>query len=175
MRKSKKRRGRGEGAIYQRESDGRWTANVTVGYRPAADDPTKLIRIRKVVYGDTKAEVQQRLSELLEQKGAVVPGDTPSTLKGGMDFWLDCNVKPTVDPATYALHKQRTAAYIWPHLARTPSPASPPLWSKTGSTAWRSKVAPRTSATSAASCYAATSTSVYATVASSRTPPATAG
>ena len=44
---ARKRRGRGEGSIFQR-ADGRWTATITVGY----DGNGK--RKRRTVYGKTK-------------------------------------------------------------------------------------------------------------------------
>jgi len=110
MRKTKKRRGRGEGSIYQRESDGRWVGSVVVGYN-AEGKPR-----RKVVYGDTKEEAQRLLNELLQkvQAGDADRGD--GLLSGKLDWWLNCNVKARVDPATYALHKQRIEQYILPKL-----------------------------------------------------------
>src|SRR5438128_12137394 len=48
------RRGRGEGSIYQR-GDGIWTTSISLGY----DGNGK--RLRRVLYGDSKAEVQQKL------------------------------------------------------------------------------------------------------------------
>lgn len=110
MRKTKKRRGRGEGSIYQRESDGRWVGSVVVGYN-AAGKPQ-----RKVVYADAKEEARRLLNDLLQK---VQAGDTDlgaGTLSGKLDWWLNCNVKARVDPATYALHKQRVEQYILPKL-----------------------------------------------------------
>ena len=54
---ARKRRGRGEGAIYQR-GDGIWTASASLGYDAAGK------RKRKVVYGATKKEVQDKLQRL---------------------------------------------------------------------------------------------------------------
>src|SRR5258706_8843725 len=48
------RRGRGEGGIYRR-SDGTWCGSVSLGY----DANGK--RKRRVVYGDTKQEAQEKL------------------------------------------------------------------------------------------------------------------
>ena len=114
MRKTKKRRGRGEGSIYQRESDGRWVGSVVIGYN-AEGKPR-----RKVVYGDTKEEAQRLLHDLLQkvQTGEADRGEV--LLKGKLDWWLDCNVKARVDPATYALHKQRVTDYILPYLGHYP-------------------------------------------------------
>jgi integrase len=57
MAQNRKRRGRGEGGIYQ-FPDGRWSANLSLGY----DSNGK--RRRKVVYGDTKQEVVDKLKAL---------------------------------------------------------------------------------------------------------------
>jgi integrase len=56
----RKRRGRGEGSIYQ-EADGRWAACVSFGY------DGKGRRRRRKVRGKTKADVQARLGELARQ------------------------------------------------------------------------------------------------------------
>src|SRR3954468_9564648 len=58
----RKRRGRGEGSIYQ-EADGRWTASVSFGY----DGKGK--RRRRKVRGKTKGEVQARLAALRQRGG----------------------------------------------------------------------------------------------------------
>jgi len=110
MRNTKRRRGRGEGSIYQRESDGRWVGSVVVGY--SAEGKPR----RKVVYGDTKEEAQRLLNDLLQRAGAGEADAGKRPLRSVLDFWLDCNVKARVDPATYALHKQRVTDYILPHL-----------------------------------------------------------
>ncbi|MCS6881762.1 MAG: hypothetical protein NZU74_10540 [Chloroflexaceae bacterium] len=54
---SGKRRGNGEGAIYQRESDGKWCASVDLGFINGK-------RMRKVIYGETRKEVAAKLKAL---------------------------------------------------------------------------------------------------------------
>ena len=56
------RRGHGEGSIYQ-QTDGRWTAALTLGNRK-----------RKVFYGKTRKEVQEKLKQVLheQQQGTLV-------------------------------------------------------------------------------------------------------
>jgi len=49
-----KRRGKGEGAIYQRESDGKWCATVDLGFVNGK-------RRRKVIYGETRKDVADKL------------------------------------------------------------------------------------------------------------------
>jgi integrase len=52
----RKRRGRAEGSIYQRDSDGLWVATLSLGY----DGSGK--RKRRVVYGATKTEAMEKLA-----------------------------------------------------------------------------------------------------------------
>ena len=100
MAKSKKRRrGRGEGGIYKR-AEGLWVVSLVVGY----DAETKKMR-RRVVHARTKEEAVRKLQEL-QQKKAAGTVDPALKLKVQMDWWLDCNIKPSTDPATYALHRQ---------------------------------------------------------------------
>lgn len=55
---NRKRRGRGEGGIYQRESDGLWVSSISLGYDAAGK------RIRRTVYGKSKKEVKEKLLAL---------------------------------------------------------------------------------------------------------------
>ena len=60
------KRGNGEGTIYQRQSDGKWCASVSIdGGR------------RKVLYGKTRQEVARKLAAALRdvQMGMPLPGD----------------------------------------------------------------------------------------------------
>ncbi len=59
MTEPKKRRGRGEGALFWDEAKERWVADVTVGYTPAGK------RIRRKASGRTKTEARANLRELL--------------------------------------------------------------------------------------------------------------
>jgi len=69
-RKNRKRRGRGEGGIFQR-GDGQWVGTVSLGYK--ADGK----RRRKVVYGATKDEVAKKLRKL-QTKADVGRAGTPN-------------------------------------------------------------------------------------------------
>ena len=78
-----KRRGNSEGSIYQR-SDGRWTASVSLGY--SQDGKRK----RKVVYGTTKKEVQDKLSNLQGEKttGKLTVNTSTATVEDYLMHWL---------------------------------------------------------------------------------------
>lgn len=108
------RRGHDEGAIYQRESDGKWVAAVSLGYD--ADGKRK----RKVFYGDTRKEVAERLKTALhEQQQGTLPTRTErQTVAQYLNDWLANSVKPTVRARTYASYKQLCDLYIIPHLGK---------------------------------------------------------
>ena len=122
MRKSKKRRGRGEGSIYQRESDGRWVGSVVVGYSAATGRPK-----RKVVYGDTKEEAQAKLDALRGKVTAGIADGDKMRLSIAIDFWLSGQVKPHADEATYRLYQQRIRDHILPRLGHQPVAAISPF------------------------------------------------
>lgn len=76
-----KRRGRGEGSIYQR-ADGRWQARVDLGRGPDGK------RRRKVAYGATRQAAAQALNRLLGRAatGELLVTSTP-TVKAWLDDW----------------------------------------------------------------------------------------
>ena len=77
-----RRRGRGEGSIYQRESDGMWVATI-----PLESYGGK--RRRKAVYGKTEKEVRSKRKGL---ERAIENGQDPTvksrTVKGWLEEWL---------------------------------------------------------------------------------------
>jgi integrase len=58
--KKKRKRGQGEGSIYLRKKDGRWASEIQLGYSNGKRD-------RKFVYGKTRAEVADQLTEILNK------------------------------------------------------------------------------------------------------------
>lgn len=95
---ARERRGRGEGGVYQR-ADGLWVGSVSLGYGPDGK------RKRKVAYGTSKKEVQDKLRQL----HANVDGDTGDaerqTVEAYLTYWLQV-LKPTVEPATYEPYRR---------------------------------------------------------------------
>jgi integrase len=80
--RTRRRRGRGEGAIYQRE-DGTWTACVSLGYNEHGK------RKRRVVYGSTKKEVQDKLREMQERTAKGTLTDAGGLTVGAyLDSWF---------------------------------------------------------------------------------------
>lgn len=111
MPEKRRRRGHGEGSIYQRP-DGRWCAVVDLGYINGK-------RKRKTVYGETRKAVADQLPALLtaQQQGVVLPS---SQLKVAefLDRWLAEAVKPSNAPRTYESYSQIVAKHISPMIGR---------------------------------------------------------
>lgn len=87
----KRRRGHGEGAIYQRESDGLWCTSIDLGIINGK-------RKRKVIYGKTRKEVAEKLKALHREQaaGANIAPDQ-YTVEQFLNRWLDeviCNREP---------------------------------------------------------------------------------
>lgn len=110
----KVRRGRGEGSIYRRK-DGRWAGEVFLGY---SEDGK---RLRKVVYGQTQAEVLEKLRTIqlqLHRDGQLFE---PSNMLLG-DFlqeWLE-QIKPSRRLTTYGNYERAVRLHINPEIGRIP-------------------------------------------------------
>ena len=75
------RRGKGEGSIYQRASDGRWAGIVDLGYVGGK-------RVRKTVYGKTQREVIAKRKALQASLDSGVVPDN-ATLEQWITHWLE--------------------------------------------------------------------------------------
>jgi integrase len=108
---SKKRRGQGEGGIYQRE-DGRWCGSMNVGIINGK-------RKRKVVYGATRKEVADKLKALQRELDAGVNVVTErQTVKQFLENWLEQSIKPQRKAKTYHSYEQMVRLYLVPYLGR---------------------------------------------------------
>src|SRR5262245_58051987 len=106
----KRRRGRGEGSVYQRD-DGRWVGSVTVGY-----DPETRKQQRRVVYGKTKDEVLDKILELRQQIKAGLQDLSDTRVKVAMDLWLDGVVKHKTAPSTWDSYRDALGRHLYPLL-----------------------------------------------------------
>src|SRR6476660_6530045 len=82
-----KRRGNGEGGIYQRESDGRWCASVDLGFVNGK-------RRRKVIYGETRKEVADKLKALHRDQTSGTVVTERQTVAQYLERWLETVVQP---------------------------------------------------------------------------------
>lgn len=106
LSKNRKRRGRGEASIFQREEDGLWVGTVSLGY----DGNGK--RIRKTVYAPTKREVQDKLDELRsDARVGMLPGASGMTVGQLLDQWLK-----TTEPKTAARTHEERQRIVKNHL-----------------------------------------------------------
>lgn len=113
-KKSKARRGRGEGSVYQRESDGLWCCTITVGFTPAGK------RRRRTIYGKTKTEA---LAKLKAEQRAIDSGVVRTTTRGTvgelLTRWL-AFVKSRVEPKTFERYRSCVDVHLIPLLGGIP-------------------------------------------------------
>jgi integrase len=104
----KRSRGNGEGSIYQRESDGKWCASLTL-------DAGK----RKVVYGNTRAEVAKKLANALHARAQHIP-TPPQRLTVGklLDEWVERDLKQRPLTRTQESYEYLIRVHLKPALGR---------------------------------------------------------
>lgn len=108
-----KRRGSGEGSIYQRK-DGRWCAQVSLGYRDGKPH-------RKLLYSRTRLEVSDALKKTLrDQQLGIAPTSDRQTLDKFLTGWLENNIKPTNKQLTYRSYEWIVRTHLIPGLGRLP-------------------------------------------------------
>lgn len=99
------RRGHNEGSIYKRQ-DGRWVATLNLGWEDGK-------RKRKSYYGETRQEVQKKLTKALNDHArGIALGDDRLTVEKYLETWLEESVKPRVRPLTYATYKSVVANHL---------------------------------------------------------------
>jgi len=106
----RKRRGRGEGSIFQRK-EGTWCGVLTVGY----DGNGK--RRRRWIYGDTKTQVQEQLARLQREASVGLLSDPERiTVARFLERWLEDSVRRSVRPTTHTLYSQMCRLHIVRHV-----------------------------------------------------------
>lgn len=101
----KGRRGHHDGSIYQRESDGRWVAALTL---PSGT--------RKYYYGQTRGEARDHLLRAqaeVERGLPLVAGQ--QTVQHYLTEWLETK-RTAVDPASYRRYRQMVTRHLIPAL-----------------------------------------------------------
>ncbi len=107
---TRKRRGRGEGSIYQR-SDGTWCATYSSGY----DSNGK--RKRRTVFGITKEDVCNKMARVQTSKlDGVLSEPTKLRLSGYLDRWLKDAAKPSIRKTTYLNYEGIVENHINPRI-----------------------------------------------------------
>lgn len=105
------KRGQNEGSIFKR-ADGRWCAQMNLGYINGK-------RKRKYFYGDTRREVQERLTKTLRdiQQGLPIASER-LTVEQFLTRWLEDSVRSSVRPRTYAEYEMRTRNHFIPTFGK---------------------------------------------------------
>ena len=102
------RRGKGEGSIYQRASDGRWVGIVDLGYVGGK-------RVRKTVYGKTQREVIAKRKALQASiDSGVIPDN--ATLEQWITHWLERIAAHRNRPSTLRGYRTYVHQWIIPNL-----------------------------------------------------------
>lgn len=106
-----RRRGQGEGGLYQRASDGKWVGTIDLGWIDGT-------RRRKVVYGDTKREAadKKRRTEREQERGRDL-SKRPETVATLTERWLR-DVVPDLAPKTQDQYRRLSRLHIVPALGR---------------------------------------------------------
>lgn len=106
-----RRRTKGDGALFQRKSDGRWVGRLVV---PLPDGR----KVTKSVYGKTQKEARIKLAHAMRERdqGTLVVATT--TVGTWLDYWLRHVAARDVKPQTLAGYQSKVATLITPHLGR---------------------------------------------------------
>ncbi|MEU4672427.1 tyrosine-type recombinase/integrase [Amycolatopsis sp. NPDC023774] len=109
------RRSRGDGGLYWDESRQRWTAEVTVGFRPNGK------RIVRKARGKTKTEAKNKLKELLSDidEGAA-NASAGYTVAQAVNDWLDSYERGERDPNTVKAVRSLANNHIIPAIGARP-------------------------------------------------------
>jgi integrase len=111
MSDRRRRRGHGEGTIFQR-SDGRWEGKIDLGWKDGR-------RVRKSYYAETRGEVQEKLTKALhDQDRGIGPtnGSSP-TLAVFMADWLK-SIQSTVRTRSMEKYTSVVSNHILPALGK---------------------------------------------------------
>ena len=107
-----KRRGRGEGSIYQR-ADGRWAATIDLGWHNGR-------RVRKSYYGQTRKEVVDKLTLARRaMEAGARPGSDRLTVAAYLTDWLEA-VRDGVRPSTWRGYESMVRHTLIPRPGRIP-------------------------------------------------------
>lgn len=104
------KRGNGEGSIYFRQSDKKWVGSITLENHK-----------RKVLYGSSRKEVQEKMKVALreQQQGALVTAPQ-QTLKQYLEDWLDNTHKQNIRPRSYERYEEIVRLHIVPAIGNVP-------------------------------------------------------
>lgn len=109
-----KRRGRGEGAVYQRSRDGRWVAVLDLGWQNGK-------RVRRQVLAGNKIDAQHKLAELRRNhaSGLPLPSDRLRTA-AFLESWLRDVAAHAVRASTFQRYSELVNLHLVPEIGNVP-------------------------------------------------------
>lgn len=111
MKATGKRRGRGEGGVYQR-ADGKWCASIELGIGPDGK------RKRRVIYANTKEEAKREARRVTLERDSGLPVQSRKrTVKEFLTEW-QADLAGVVKPRTAESYVYICTSYLIPHLGR---------------------------------------------------------
>src|SRR2546423_1571043 len=99
-----KRRGHGEGSVYQRK-DGRWVGSIRLEGRKC-----------KYIYRDSKKEVLEELRTALQQQQGALVTVPQQKVEHFLTDWLENIQKPTILPRFYIYYRDLLHKHILPAI-----------------------------------------------------------
>lgn len=112
-----KRRANGDGSIYQRESDGRWVASITL---PNGK--------RKSFYGKTRKATNDKLREAMREIDQGVDLSGPRlTVAQYLQQWLASSARPSVKTKTFEGYESIVRVRVIPRIGSIPLAKVSPL------------------------------------------------
>lgn len=109
----RRRRGRGEHSIYQRQSDGRWIVEVRDGHKPSGKPNIKYLTAK------TKTEANGKLKkELLRIAQGRPDTGKPQTVKAYLETWLTNTVKPNKRITTYESYEGLCRVHMFARIGQ---------------------------------------------------------
>lgn len=108
-----KRRGHGEGSIFQRR-DGRWVGRIDLGHKNGS-------RHRKDFFGKTRREAAQKLAIAQRTICDGLPISPERAQLGAfLNEWLENTARPNVRPRTYRRYRELVHLHVIPSLGKRP-------------------------------------------------------
>lgn len=108
-----KKRGAGEGSVYQRANDGKWVGQIELGFSPEGK------RLRKYVYDDTQRDAIAKIRDLerLQEAGRDLAAK-PEAVGPFLDRWIRDVVEPNRSVKTTSHYRDITRLHLQPTLGR---------------------------------------------------------
>ena len=107
----KRRRGRGEGAVFFSEAKGVWVARAVVGVKPNGGPKYK------EVTGRTKGRALAKMRKAEEDaRAGRLTGAKETTAGAYLDHWLENVAKPSVAETTWASYERCVRLHLKPHV-----------------------------------------------------------